>query len=80
MAEYIHAREKDATGQWNLDNTLKIDGGGDMIHLVTDLVAAIPTVVFNLRCDGAVATVITDQVLDAGQQTTVTNTIATYKS
>ena len=80
MAEYIYAREKDATGQWNIDNTQYVDGEGMMVHLVNVLNVDVAPIKFDIKCAGSGLTVITDEDLDAEQQTTVTNTIATYKA
>jgi hypothetical protein len=80
MAEYIYAREIDSTGKYNIDNTLYLDGLSQMIHLGTDINSAIPGVGFCMKCSGSTVTITTDIALDSAQETTMTNTITTYKA
>lgn len=80
MYEYNYTREIDSTGQYNIDNTQYVDGTGDMIHLCDELNTDIPGFKFCAKCTGATATIQTTVELDSAQQTTMTNTITTYKA
>jgi len=55
-------------------------GGYDLAQLSfsTEVKAALPGVVFRVACDPATATVITDDPLDAGQETTLTAMAESY--
>ena len=80
MATYNYKREIDDTGHWNIDNVKYIVGDDNMEHLTEDLGKILPSVQFNLRCDGSNVEIITDKELSGEQETALTNEIATYKS
>ncbi len=80
MAEYIYTREIDITGKYNIDNTLYVDGAGDMIGLCRYLVTVFPTIKFNMNCAGSQVILDSDIPLDGSQQATLTSEIAIYKA
>ncbi len=80
MAEYTYTRQKDSTGQWDIDNTLYVNGSNEMIHLAATLNTDVPTIKFDMVCNGSVATITTSEALDGAQKTTVDNAITAYKA
>jgi len=80
MAEYTYAREIDSTGNYNIDNTLYVDGDGEMIHLCGYLEGEITGVKFDMVCSGADVTITSDVTLDSAQETALTAAIVAYKA
>lgn len=78
--DYTYARALLGSGQWDIDNPNRVDGGGAQIHLVKEIEAALPIITFTLRCDGAVLTICCDNPLTAGEEATITGLVSSHKA
>lgn len=76
--EYVLERSL-VSGSYNLENPDRLDEE-DQIHCAKEVSDAFPGEIFKMRCDGTVVNFDFDQVLDAGQQTLLANTVDAHKN
>jgi len=80
MSDHQYTRNVLASGAWDINHPDRIDTNGEQIRLASEVKDALPGKVFTLKCTGAMAVFTFVDTLDAGEQTTLDDTVTTHQA
>jgi len=79
MTEYLYTRHL-INNLWDIDNILRVDESDNPIMLATEVEAALPNKIFNIKCSGDEAKISFDQALSSDDKTTLDKVVYDHQN